>query len=275
LPDMLSAVLERTVRSVMLKTNELAADSLDDKHIRFDVRCVDNDTEEIIEVEMQVDREYRDGVHWKDYFGKRALYYGSRLYTSQKTKGTRYGLFKRVFQITFCDFIVFEGTQKLHHVFDTRNGDGLVLSDAITYVVIELPKVERLIGNPVDTISDIDKWSIFLKYANDESHREFINSVISSKEGLQMASEIVSRVVRSREETLRRLEEGQMDYESEMDFVRTLGERQGMEKGMDLMVSVFGMVLRGVPIDTIVSDLKVSREVVLRVKEQMKELNNA
>jgi len=203
---MLSAVLERDVRSVELQANEETIGSLEDKHIRFDGKCMDKDTEEVIEAEMQVDREYKDGVNWMEYFGKRALHYGSRLYLQQLFSGVNYGLLRRVIQITFCDFVLYPDTKNFRHVFVTISNDGYVLSRAITYVVVELQKVERFLESSVETLIYIDKWSIFLKYADNERHRGFINEVISSKEGLKMASKVVSSIVRSREETFRRLE---------------------------------------------------------------------
>jgi hypothetical protein len=58
-------------------------------------------------------------------------------------------------------------------------------------VYVELSKLEQIKKKPVEEMTDLEKWAVFLKYASMPKYREKLNKVIKTKEALQMAGELL------------------------------------------------------------------------------------
>ena len=151
----LNAVLElkgdRCIKSVTLKNPWQPPDIAILKETILDIRAIDNRGITFI-VEMQI----------KDTksFGKRAIYYTSKAYTSQIKTGEDYPKLNQVIFIGILDFNSFEGDSYLtRHLILNRETLKQELTD-LEFNFIELPKFNKR-EEELETI--IEKWLYFLK----------------------------------------------------------------------------------------------------------------
>jgi predicted transposase/invertase (TIGR01784 family) len=163
----------------------------------------------------------------------------------QRSKGEmRYDKLARTYQVTFCSYTVFPGREDYVNGYSMRHDkDGELLSDAIHAVYVELSKLERIEKKPVEEMTDLEKWAVFLRYASMPKHREKLNKVIETKEALQMAGKLLMSVSQDERERarLRSRRLFQTDLASDMATVedrgiakgRAEGIREGMEKGRE------------------------------------------
>ncbi|MBR1614780.1 MAG: hypothetical protein IJ673_04790 [Treponema sp.] len=59
----------------------------------------------------------------------------------------------------------------------------------LNVVFFDLVKVHALLGKPVEELSKLEKWGLFLSYADDERYSQYIDGLIKSEEatGLSVA----------------------------------------------------------------------------------------
>jgi hypothetical protein len=89
-----------------------------------------------------------------------------------------------------------------------------LLSDAIHVIYVELSKLGGIIRKSVDKMTDLEKWALFLQYANIPEYRETVNEVIRSKEALQMAGSLLMNV--SKDERERAVYRSRRMYQTDM-----------------------------------------------------------
>ena len=74
---------------------------------------------------------------------------------------------------------------------DTDNG---LLHNSVCSIFIELTKLKNILKKPVELMTDMERISVFLRYARNPRYREIVNSVIASKEELAMAGELLMSI---------------------------------------------------------------------------------
>jgi len=139
------------------------------KETILDIKATNNNGETFI-VEMQK----------KDLgnFTKRSLYYTSKAYVSQLSKGNNYTTLKKVYFIGIVNFEIFSSTNYVsRHLIINQETNTQDLDDFI-FTFIELP-------------SNLDKWIYFLKNASDLSliPKEYKN-IQEFKEAFDIATQI-------------------------------------------------------------------------------------
>jgi predicted transposase/invertase (TIGR01784 family) len=154
----------------------------------------------------------------------------------QRSKGEmRYDKLARTYQVTFCSYTVFADREDYVNTFSLRHDkDGWPLSDAINVVYVELSKLEQIEKKPVEEMTDLEKWAVFLKYASMPKYREKLNKVIETKEALQMAGELLMSVSQDEHERarLRSRRMFQTDLASDMATVKDIGRAEGRAEGI-------------------------------------------
>ena len=147
-----------------------------------------------------------------------------------------------------------------------------MLSDAIHVVFVELSKLQEILKKPVDNMTDLEKWAVFFRYANEPKYRETVNKVIASKEVLQMAGNRLMSISQDEREraVFRSRRMYQTDLQSDLataeDRGRNIGRREGrLERNIEIARK---LLERNRPIDEIVEDTGLTREEVenLRVE---------
>ena len=186
--DLISSIIKRPVVDVEVRNSEIPPEDTQEKAEKLDVNCMIDDGSQV-DLEMQAHRiqEVSDGKH-QNLKGK-SVYYVCDLHSSQPSKGLqRYDKLARTYQVTFCSYTVFSDRKEYVNSFSLRHDeDNELLSDAIHIVFVELSKLQEILKKPVDNMTDLEKWAVFFRYANEPKYRETVNKVIASKEVLQMA----------------------------------------------------------------------------------------
>ena len=223
---LISAIIGRNVVDVALHPNELPLGTIDDKAERFDVNCKIDDGSQI-NLEMQASRLQEDaGGQHRNLKGK-SVYYLTDLHSSQPSKGLqRYDHLSRTYQITFCSYTVFANQSDYVNSFSLRHDTtGELLCDAIQILFVELSKLKGLLKKPVNEMSVLDKWSVFLQYAPDQEHREKVNEVIESEEVLQMAGNLLMSI--SQDERERAIFRSRRKFQTDLQSDLATAEDRG------------------------------------------------
>jgi predicted transposase/invertase (TIGR01784 family) len=257
--DLISATLRRPVMDAVVRNNELPNEDANEKAERLDVNCkIDDGTQ--VDLEMQASRiqEDSDG-EYRNIKGK-SIYYLCDLHSSQPSKGLRrYDKLAQTYQVTFCSYTVFPNLPDYVNSFSMRNdATNELLSDAIHVIYVELSKLGEIIRKSVDDMTDLEKWALFLQYANIPKYRETVNKVIESKEALQMAGSLLMSV--SKDERERAAYRSRRMYETDMQSnIATAEDRGERRKAFAIARNMFK---RNRPIDEIIEDTGLTREEV-------------
>jgi predicted transposase/invertase (TIGR01784 family) len=241
LADIIAGIIRQPVRDVEVRNNELPTDDVDDKQERLDVNCVTDDGRQV-NLEMQASRiaELPGGNH--ENLKSKSVYYLCDLYSTQSVKGKHYNKLARSYQVTFCTYTVFPNREKFVNEFTLRNEDGEQLNDAVTTVFVELSKLDKILKKPIDEMSSIEKWSLFLQYADKPEQRELVEQIAESKGEIKMALNTLIHVSQDeRERAINRSRRmWQTDYESNMNTSREAG---GIERAIEVAKNLFPLGL--------------------------------
>jgi predicted transposase/invertase (TIGR01784 family) len=232
LTDLISGVIRIPVRTAVVRNNELPTDDVNDKQERLDVNCITDDGRQV-NIEMQASRmEELSGGDYENLKNK-AVYYLCDLYSTQSVKGLEYNRLAKTYQVTFCTYTVFPGRDDFVNEFVLRNGEGEALNDAVTVMFAELSKLDKILQKPVERMTSLEMWSIFLQYADKPEQRDIVERVVEAKEEIKMAMETLIHVSRDeRERAVNRSRRmWQTDYESNINTARENGLTEGRAEG--------------------------------------------
>ena len=228
LKSVISAVLERPVTAVQIRNNELPVSDDEEKNERLDVNCVVDGGDQV-DVEMQASRsveltddEYRS-------FMNKSVYYLTDLHSSQQSKGVKYHNLVRTYQVTFCMHPVFPAWPEFVNSISLRRTTGEQVSDQINMVIVEMSKLHALLKRPAESLTMLEMWSVFFRFAPDPEHRDFINKIIELKEEVAMATELLMEISQDEHERarLRSRRMAEHDRYSDMATAEERGEIRG------------------------------------------------
>jgi len=253
--DVISAVIEQPVVDVQIRGNEIPAMDTEEINERFDVNCT-IDTGDQVDVEMHCSERVEIGEKRSNFINK-YTYYLTDLHSSQKSKGIRYKDYVRTYQATFCTNTIFPRRRNFVSRFSLRTEDGEQLTDQINMIIIELSKINEMLKKPVDEMSSFEKWSLFLRFAQEPMHRNQINDIIKTKEEIGMAAALLREISQDEHERAR-LRSRRM-YETDMISDRLtseeIGEIRGIAKGR---VEVITLLKKGYSLEDIEKTLAMS-----------------
>ena len=228
--DLVSSIIKRPVVDVVVRNNEIPPEDTQEKAERLDVNCYIDDNSQV-DLEMQASHieEDSDGQH-RNLKGK-SVYYLCDLHSSQPAKGIRrYDTLARTYQVTFCSYTVFPERKSYLNSFSLRHDeDSEQLCNAIQVVYVELSKLQEIIKKSVGDMTDLEKWAVFFRYADEPSHRETVNKVIASKEVLQMAGNLLMSI--SQDERERAVFRSRRMYQTDQQSNIATAEDRGVQRG--------------------------------------------
>jgi len=213
LMDFLSVIIGRKVIEVRILNNEPASTDVTQLQERLDINCKFNNSD-YADVEMQL---YPKNLGIEGYIS-RVEYYACDLFSSQGVKGLGYPALAKVYQITIANFTAFEHRKQMINHFQFRNDEGETLSDNAHIYFIELTKLRDVLTKPIEEMTPVEMWAVFLKFADDKNKRELLNKIIEAREGIQMAVEMLSSISKDEHERARMLSRMKFwnDYESDV-----------------------------------------------------------
>lgn len=186
-----------------------------------DVLCKDLEGNNFI-VEMQCDVDTA--------FIKRAQYYASKVYISQRGKGDAYKDLKSVTFLAILDGKLFPDKKEYlsHHVILDKNSYEHDLKD-FSFSFLELGKFTK---KPKELKTILEKWTYFLKNASETSNEE-LPLIVGSDLIIEKAFEALDEFNYSKEEMLHYdyLERNEDVYKTLLSDSENKGLQEGLQKG--------------------------------------------
>jgi len=218
-----SAITKSHVVNVQVRNSELPVEDMEEKVERFDVNCqIDDDSQ--ADIEMQSSRMKEDAGGEHSNLKARSIYNLCDLHSSQPSKGKSYDGLIRTYQVMFCRYPVFPNRKDFINSFSMRHDtDNGLLHNAVQAVFVELSKLDDILKKPVEEMTDMEKFSVFLRYAENPDCREVVNRVIESKEGLAVAGEVLMSI--SKDERERAIFRNRRIYQADRESDRVMVQR--------------------------------------------------
>ncbi|GHU91522.1 hypothetical protein FACS1894202_13110 [Clostridia bacterium] len=193
--ELLSDVLDRPLKKVTVRNSEPPLRDVDAKREVFDINCVAEDDKSQYDIEMQATPMEGDtsGNEHK-HIRNRAVFNLCDLHASQPGRGVRYADFYNSYQITICNYNVFDRDNEIVERFTYRNERGDQLSDITTAIFIDLTQAGMILKKLVADMTAVEQWVVFLAKADDPKCRDTINEILNRKEGISVAYNMLTSI---------------------------------------------------------------------------------
>ena len=214
----LNAVIKPTdlIKSVQIKNTDIEKEHIEDKYSRLDIKAVTNNGEHI-NIEIQVKNEYN--------MIKRSLYYWSKMYEGQLTKGQDYDTLSRTICINILDFKYLKN-DNFHNCYRLKEKNtNEELTDVMELHFIEIPKLRKL-ENSEDISDMLEAWITFIESPTSE----LIDKLEMSSEEIKEAKEELLRLSGNDKE--RERYEKRFESLLEQNSLLANAERKGLQKGI-------------------------------------------
>ncbi len=197
------------------------------------------DRERLLQKGVVLDVSARDGqrrqynievqVSQQPAYTERALYYLTRLFSSQLDVGEPYARLAKTIGISLLDFELFPDLEDLHSMYRLYDqGHGRELSDILELHFIELYKVRS--DKPQELRTPFERWLHVLKFGElYEAEQSPVPEALAREEGIEMALDGLRRARASDE--VRELIEMRLKASHEWASQMEQAEREGLEKG--------------------------------------------
>ena len=213
----LNSVIKPTdlIKSVQIKNTDIEKEHIEDKYSRLDIKAITNNGEHI-NIEIQVKNEYN--------MIKRSLYYWSKMYEGQLTKGQDYDTLSRTICINILDFKYLKN-DNFHNCYRLKEKNtNEELTDVMELHFIEIPKLRKL-ENSEDISDMLEAWITFIESPTSE----LIDKLEMSSDEIKEAKEELLRLSGNDKE--RERYEKRFESLLEQNSLLANAERKGLEKG--------------------------------------------
>ena len=214
----LNAVIKPTdlIKSVQIKNTDIEKEHIEDKYSRLDIKAITNNGE-YINIEIQVKNEYN--------MIKRSLYYWSKMYEGQLTKGQDYDTLSRTICINILDFKYLKN-DNFHNCYRLKEKNtNEELTDVMELHFIEIPKLRKL-ENSEDISDMLEAWITFIESPTSE----LIDKLEMSSDEIKEAKEELLRLSGNDKE--RERYEKRFESILEQNSLLANAERKGLERGI-------------------------------------------
>ena len=77
-----------------------------------------------------------------------------------------------------------------------RNEDeqGLTLKQRLNVIYLELPKIRKLAKRPAETLTKIERWGIFLAYADNPEMQDYLRGITMMEESIMNANNVLEEI---------------------------------------------------------------------------------
>ncbi|MBR6144906.1 MAG: PD-(D/E)XK nuclease family transposase, partial [Treponema sp.] len=165
-------------------------------------------------------------------YAVRAETQAARLLNLSARKGKNWKVAK-VYQISVLDFHFDKDDKSALEWYTMRKASGGKLGERLNVIFFDLLKIKKLLGTPPEKLTKLEKWGLFLSYAEDETKKDYLESLINSEEGIMNAKTALSKV--SQDDINWAIEnsifKARMDYNTGLYNAEQRGLRQGLEQG--------------------------------------------
>ncbi len=243
LKSFLEAIFEKEVGNIQLGPNELPGDDDVEKIPRFDITCTMDG--ERVNVEMQ-------NIDTFLNYANRVEYYVAHLLNHYAPKGKKWTDMEKVYQVSVLNFLFHKDSKDSAITqYQMRSEDGKMLNSRQNIIILELPKILEK-SDDIATLTPVERWCTFLKYADVPEKRDVITSLCKAEAGIMAATTVLSR-------------ESQDEIAWRLETARDMAER-------DYLDLVGGIEDRDAIIAQKNAELKQQAAEIARLKAQLAEL---
>lgn len=253
LKSFLSSVLGRTIKEAVITANEPAVDAPSQMQMSFDV-AVKFDDGEKASIEMQ-------GQARKYDYAVRSEIQAARLLNNNAKKGCDWEA-ERVYQISVLNFHFKKGDKSEMSWYTMKDRDGNGLADRLNVIYIDLLTIKKLFGTPVEQLTPLQKWGLYLSYVDDESKVDYVDKIADSEGGIMEAKAVIERMSEEESNWFRQnsIDIARRDYNSDMEAATEEGIAKGArEKAVEAARNLYA---NGVSLEIIAKSLRMTQEEV-------------
>lgn len=252
----LNAVIKPTdlIKSVQIKNTDIEKEHIEDKYSRLDIKAVTNNGEHI-NIEIQVKNEYN--------MIKRSLYYWSKMYEGQLTKGQDYDTLSRTICINILDFKYLKN-DNFHNCYRLKEKNtNEELTDVMELHFIEIPKLRKL-ENSEDISDMLEAWITFIESPTSE----LIDKLEMSSDEIKEAKEELLRLSGNDKE--RERYEKRFESLLEQNSLLINAEKKGIKKGENrkAIEIAINLIKNGLDNELIKNTTGLSLEVIKELKNK-------
>ena len=111
-----------------------------------------------------------------------------------------------------------------------KSKNGQTLAEHLNVIFLDLLEIKKLVGTPVSELTPVQKWGLFLSYADDEKQVAYINKIAESEKGIMEAERIVGRMS---EEDSNWFRQFSIDtYRRDQNAIREATIKEGLNEGL-------------------------------------------
>jgi hypothetical protein len=164
----------------------------------------------------------------------------------------------------FCNFPVYAERKDFINSFSMRHDiDNGLLHNAIQAIFVDLTRLGEVLKKPVGEMTGMEKFSVFLKYAEKPEYRDIVNKVIESEEGLAVAGEVLMSI--SKDERERAIFRNRRIALADRESDRVTSEKVG--RVAERFAIAKNLLKRNRPIDEIMEDTGLTRAEVETLRD--------
>lgn len=206
---------------VQISANEPPVDIPSQMQMTFDVSVTFNNGEKA-DIEMQ-------GQDQKYDFSVRSEIQVARLLNNNAKKGCNWSA-EKVYQISVLNFHPSNGDKSELAWYTMKSKNGQTLAEHLNVIFLNLLEIKKLVGTPVSELTPVQKWGLFLSYADDEKQVAYINKIAESEKGIMEAERIVGRMS---EEDSNWFRQFSIDtYRRDQNAIREATIKEGLNEGL-------------------------------------------
>ena len=196
------------------------------------------------------------------YYNQRALYYWSRLYTSQLQEGDAFGDLKKTISINVLNFDYFDEEPTYHNVFKVLHAEShKSYFEDLELHFIELHKFDDEAG-PIKTT--LDRWAKFLKKAHRYDKATFPEE-LRVEPAIEKAFFSLNTLSLDKDE--REIYEARLKWLRDEDAALQKAHEKGIEQGIEKIA--INMLKANKPIDEIILFTGLSEKDIAQLKSEM------
>ena len=262
LKDFISTVLNRSVTEIQLMPNEPPVQTAEESQMSFDVSVKFNDGERA-DIEVQARSEDYD-------YAARAEIQAARLLSTSNVKGDRWRTLP-AYQISVLNFEFDKDDSSPLSWYNMRKANGTQLSDRLNVIFFDLIKIHKLLGKPVESLSKLEKWGLFLSYAGDERRTAYIDTLTKSEEGLMNAKSSLCTISEDEIKWAQQnsIFKAQRDYNEGMYCAEERGFARGSQQAS--IANAKNLLLEGDSPEKVARCCSLPLEQVLALKEELEQ----
>ena len=226
LRSFISAIFERDIKKVTLKSTEPHKETKKQKTMFFDM-SIEFDDGELADIELQARNE-------KYNYGVRAEIMAARLLTNSAKRKKKWES-PKVYQISVLNFHYEKGDKEEMRWYTMSDVSGAKLSERLNVIFIDLVSIRQASRTkPVDKLTPLEKWGLFFSYVDHDEKADFINSIIKSEHGIMAAQNIVRNMSKTDANWYLQNSyyKAECDNNTRISNARKEGREEGLKEGL-------------------------------------------